>query len=134
MTVIVNRFDDTNPLNTNGVNENFQALIAAINALAGSNVVQLGVVVDDSPLYMPKTGGTFIGQIAAPSVLIAGELALTRADVATTVLEGVVKAAAILADISTSVSSPPTQAEVLAIKTGLNTLLANLRAAGIQAT
>lgn len=134
MTVILNRFDDTNPLNTDGVNENFQALVAAINALGGSNLLQLGVVTDDSPQYMPKTGGTFIGQITAPSIMIGASPAVSRADLATTVVAGVVKQAAILADFATSISNPPTQAEVNALKAHLNTLLANLRAAGLQAT
>lgn len=133
MTVLLQRFDDENPLNTADINLNFQALVAAVNALTGSNTLQLTGVVDDSPLYMPKTGGTFLGQVAMPSALVAGQPVLTRSDVATTGLAGVVLKAAALADIATAISNPPTQAEVTAIKNAFNALLANLRAAGIQA-
>lgn len=133
MTVLIQRFDDENPVNTDAINANNQALVAAINALAGSNVLQMSAVVDDSDVYMPKTGGTFSGQVAMPSALVGGQPVLTRADVATTGLAGVVLKAVALADIATGVSNPPTQAEVLSIKTAHNQLLANLRAAGIQA-
>lgn len=42
--------------------------------------------------------------------------------------------AAAVADISTSISNPPTQSEVTAIKTKVNDLLAALRATGLLAT
>ncbi len=129
MTVILQRFDDTNPLNTDAVNANFQALVAVVNALAGSNALQLGVVVDDSPQYMPKTGGTFMGQIDAPSILLDGVPVIKQDDYATTLLRGLVMKAAAVADISTSISNPPTQAEVTALKNKVNELLASMRVA-----
>lgn len=129
MTVMLQRFDDTNPLNLTDINANFQALVAAVNTLAGSNVLQLSAVVDDSPEYMPKTGGTFSGQIAAPSILLAGQPVVKQSDYATTVLRGLVMKANAVADIASAISSPPTQAEVTAIKTTVNALLASMRAA-----
>lgn len=134
MTVIVQRFDEDNPLTYEALNANLQALVSAINAIAGDDVLQLGVVVDDSPQYMPKTGGTFTGQIVAPSMLIGSDAVVTRATTAEAALRGVVLAAAALADFAGTFSSPPTQAECNALKTAHNTLLARLRASGALLT
>lgn len=130
MTVTVHRFGVDDPFSLDKLNDVHQALVSAINALAGDDVLQLGVPVDSSPQYMPKTGGEFLGQIKAPSILIGVNAVVTRADTATTALAGVVKAATAVADIATAISNPPTQAEVTAIKNSVNSLLAALRVAG----
>lgn len=132
MTVIVTRFDENNPVTHELINGNFQALIAAINAMAGSAVLQLGAITDDSPQYMPKAGGVFLGQISAPAMLVGASPVATEDDLvaATTTDYGFVKMAVALADVSTSISGTYVQAEVLALKTAINALLAKMRTAG----
>ena len=130
MTVILERFDDNNPVNTPAINANFQAIVAAVNALAGSNVLQLGVLVDDSPLYMPKTGGAFSGQISAPSMVLNGNAVVARGDLASTGLAGLVKAAAAVADLAGTPGVTYQQLEIIGIYAKINALLAALRTAG----
>lgn len=134
MPVILHRFDEDNPLELAKVNANFQALVAAINALAGENAVQLGVVIDDSPQYMPKTGGTFLGQVAAPALLVNGAAVVTTATAATGSVRGAVKQAATLAAMATAISNPPTQAQVTELRDLANTIIARLKAAEAMAT
>ncbi len=129
MTIVVNRFDEDNPFELDKLNDNFQLLIAAINTLAGDDVLSLGAVVDASPQYMPKTGGTFLGQVVAPSLIVDGAAVVTTATAATTAVRGAVKMALAVADLAGSISNPPTQAEVTAIRDKVNALLAALRTA-----
>ena len=102
--------------------------------LAAEQLLQLGVTPGVYSGYMPVTGGTFQGQITAPSVLM-GPVGGTQYEVvtknsfATTAAAGIVKQMAAIADISTSISNPPTQAEVTAIKDKVNALLAAARTA-----
>ena len=109
--------------------------MAAINALAAEPLLQLGVTPGVSAGYMPVTGGTFQGQITAPSILV-GPVAGPQYDVvttnsaATTAAKGIVKMAAAVADLAQAISNPPTQAEVTAIQNKINALLAALRTAG----
>lgn len=142
MTVIINRFDEDNPVTFAALNENFQAIVSAINAMAGSNVLQLGALADDSPQYMPKAGGVFAGQISAPAILVGADPVVTDSEItdvvrdtdhATTVAYGLVKQLATLADVSTSISGTYQQAEVTALKTAINALLAAMRTAGVLA-
>lgn len=133
MTVVVNRFDEDNPFELDKLNENFQALIAAINALAADDVLSLGVIVDSSPQYMPKTGGTFTGQVAMPSAIVGGAPAVTTATAATSATRGAVRMALAVADLAAAISNPPTQAEVTAIRDKVNALMASLRVAGVLA-
>jgi hypothetical protein len=133
MTVIVNRFDEGNPFELDKLNDNFQLLIAAINALAGDDVLSLGALVDTSPQYMPKTGGTFVGAVAMPSATVGGAAVVTTAIAATTATRGAVKMALAVANLAGSITNPPTQAEVTAIFNKVNALLAELRTAGLLA-
>jgi len=86
------------PFELSALDANFAALVAAINALAAEPLLQLGVTPGVAAGFMPVTGGAFVGQITAPSMLI-GPVAgpqvdvLTRNDIATTGLAGVVKKA-----------------------------------------
>lgn len=133
MTVIVNRFDENNPFELDKLNQNFQALIAAVNALAGDDVLSLGVVTDDSPQYMPKTGGTFLGHVTAPSLEVGGAAVVTTASAASSATRGAVLRALAVASLAGGISNPPTQAEVAAIYNGVNALLVALRNAGVLA-
>ena len=86
------------PFQLSLLDANFAALVAAINALAAEPLLQLGVTPGVAAGFMPVTGGAFVGQITAPSMLIGPVEGpqvdvLTRADLATTGLAGVVKKA-----------------------------------------
>lgn len=134
MPVILNRFDEDNPLTLEAVNANFQALVAVVNSLAGENAVQLGVLLDDSPQYMPKAGGTFLGQVVAPSILIGTAPVVTTATAATAAVRGAVKQASALAAMATAIGNPPTQSQVTELRDLLNSLIAALKAAEQMAT
>lgn len=133
-TVVLNRFDEDNPLDYDKLNANMQAIVAAINALAGDDVLQLGVVVDDSPQYMPKAGGTFLGQVAAPSMLVDSSPVVTQATVATAGARGSVKQAAAVAALTQSISASPTQGQVQNIQTALNAVITAMKAADQMVT
>lgn len=96
------------PFSIDGMNDNFAAIVAAINALAAEPLLQLGVTPGNLSGYMPITGGSFQGQITAPSVLI-GPVAgpqyagLTVNDLASTGAPGVVKKA--LANVDATASA-----------------------------
>ena len=123
------------PFSLTALDANIAAIVAAINALAAEPLLQLGVTPGVSAGYMPVTGGTFQGQITAPSILV-GPVAGPQYDVvttnsaATTAAKGIVKMAAAVADLAQAISNPPTQAEVTAIQNKINALLAALRTAG----
>lgn len=126
------------PFSLAGLDANFAAVVAAVNTLSTTPLLQLGATPGVFSGYLPLTGGTLAGQISAPSMLIgppggpftavihAGNLA----DVATA---GIVKKMPAIANIGGSVSNPPTQAEVTAIRDKVDALLAALRTAGILA-
>ena len=122
------------PFSLANLDANFAVFVAAINGLAAEQLLQLGVTPGVYSGYMPVTDGTFQGQITAPSVLM-GPVGGTQYEVvtknsfATTAAAGIVKQMAAIADISTSISNPPTQAEVTAIKDKVNALLAAARTA-----
>ena len=123
------------PFSLGSLDANFAALVSAINGLAAEPLLQLGVSPGVFSGYLPISGGALYGSLSAPSILVGpvgGPFAdvITKNDAATTALKGIVKMALAVADISTSISNPPTQAEVTAIKTTVNALLAALRAAG----
>lgn len=141
MTVqTINRFDEDTPFTLARLNDNFQRLVAAVNTLAGEQIVQLGTVGgDDGSGALPITGGTLLGQLAAPSVVVgpAGGTqypVVTTNDAPTASVRGAVLRAAAIASVSTSISNPPTQAEVTALKTAINDILAAARTAGWLAT
>ncbi len=122
------------PFSLANLDANFAVFVAAINGLAAEPLLQLGVTPGVYSGYMPVTGGTFQGQITAPSVLMGPvggtqHEVVTKNSFATTAAAGIVKQMAAIADISTSISNPPTQAEVTAIKDKVNALLAAARTA-----
>lgn len=122
------------PFSLANLDANFAVFVAAINGLAAEPLLQLGVTPGVYSGYMPVTGGTFQGQITAPSVLMGPvggtqHEVVTKNSFATTAAAGIVKQMAAIADISTSISNPPTQAEVTAIKDKVNALLAAARGA-----
>jgi hypothetical protein len=131
--------EDT-PFSAASFNTIIGQLLSAINALAGEGVLVFGTAPgNDGTGYVPETGGTYYGQIAAPSVLLGlpsgtQHLAISAGDLASTATAGVVKKAAAVADLGLTISSPPTQGEVDAIMDKVNALLAALRAAGSLAT
>lgn len=136
----INRFNENNPLTREKINENFQALMALINTLAGEVVVQFNNAPgNDGSQFVPKTGGAFFGQITAPSLLVGPNEGtkhpvLTTDSAATEAVRGAVRMAAEVADLTQSISNPPTQSEVQAIQAKVNALLAALRTAGMVAT
>lgn len=137
--VILTRFDAAAPFALDQLNANFQALAAALNSLAGERLVQLGTAAgNDGSGYVPEVGGTFLGQIKAPSILVgpAGETqhpVLTTDSAASEAVRGAVLQAAELAELTQSISSTPTQGQVEAIQAKLNSLIAALKAAGAMA-
>ena len=134
--IVLTRFNTNNPFTIKDLNENFAAIVAAVNAMAGEEVVQMGAVGNlDSGGYVPKSGGRFYGQVSAPSLVIGPDAgpynaAVTVEDAPTGATRGVVLQAAAVADLAQSISNPPTQAEVTAIQDKINDLLTAARAAG----
>jgi len=98
--VIVQRFGPEDAsFSLDALNQNFAAVVAAVNALAADTLLQLGVTPGNLNGYLPITGGSLAGQVTAPSVLIgpvAGPQypAVTTNDAATAGVRGVVKQAA----------------------------------------
>ncbi len=126
------------PFSLEKLDANIAAIVSAINALAAEPLLQLGVTPGVLSGYMPVTGGSFFGQISAPSILVGppeGPQAdvVTTADAATTALRGLVKQIAAVADLGQGISNPPTQAQVQAIQAKINELLAAARAAAVLA-
>ena len=124
------------PFTLAGLDANFAAIVAAINALSTTPLLQLGATPGTFSGYLPLTGGTLAGQISAPSMLIgppAGPFyAVMHANsLATTGAAGIVKKMAAVADLTTAISNPPTQAEVTEIKNKINALLAAARTAAM---
>ncbi len=122
------------PFSLQALDDNFAAIVAAINALSITPLLQLGATPGVFSAYMPLTGGSFAGQISAPSMLIgppAGPFfdVITANDTATTAVKGLVKQMTTIADIATAISNPPTQAQVTEIKDKINALLAAARTA-----
>ena len=129
-------FSDPADITPEQLNEVFQGLVAAVNSLAGSEIITYGTPVNPDPTYVPRAGGRFDGEVIAPSILIGASgqplhPVVTTKDKASTNAEGITRIASEVANVSESVSSPPTQAEVEVIAQKVNELLAALRAAGL---
>lgn len=106
--VIVQKFGPEDAsFSLDALNQNFAAMVAAINALAAETVLQLGVTPGNLSGYLPITGGTLAGQLTAPSMLV-GPVGgtqypvVTTNDAATAGVRGVVKQAAANVDASAS--------------------------------
>jgi len=138
--VSVPRFGpDGLPFNLDNLNAALQAIIGAVNSLSAEPLLQLTPAPGNSGAYLPITGGALQGELSAPSIVVgpaAGEkyAVVTKNDKATPAAEGIVLACQALADLSQSITNPPTRAEVQAIQGQLNTLLARMRTAGQLAT
>jgi len=139
MAVVIERFTDANPADINKLNANFAALVGIVNALAGDTLLELSPAPgNDGGVYLPIAGGTLLGQLQAPSVLVGpngGQKyeVITTNDTATAAAAGIVLAAGNVAQLAQAVSNPPTQAEVQAISDKVDELLAALVAAGEMA-
>lgn len=102
---LIFRFSDGEPFTLEKLNANFAQMLSAVNALAGEQLLTLGTppgAID----YVPVTGGSFAGQIAAPSLLVgppgSQSPVVTLADVASTADPGVVKQTAAQANATAS--------------------------------
>lgn len=134
------RFSATEPFTLEKLNSNFEQMVAAINALSADQLLTLGTPAGALE-YVPVTGGSFAGQIAAPSVVVgppgAAQPVVTLGDVADETDLGIVKRAAAQADAASSavaVAAPDApaqtagyvQADVQAIATLANELKSDL--------
>jgi len=139
MAVVIERFTQNNPADINKLNANFAALVGAINALVGDSLLELSPAPgNDGGVYLPIAGGTLLGQLQAPSILVGPNggnkyEVITTDDTATAAKEGIVLAAANVAQLAQAVSNPPTQAEVQALSDKVDELLAALVASGEMA-
>ena len=124
------------PFSLAALDANNAAIVAAINALSTTPLLQLGATPGVFSAYLPLTGGSLYGQLSAPSMLIGPPggpfYAVIHANsLATTAAAGLVKKMAAVADLATAISNPPTQAEVTEIKNKINALLAAARTAAM---
>jgi len=122
------------PFSLAALDGNFAAIVAAINELSITPLLQLGATPGVFSGYLPLTGGSLAGQISAPSMLIGPPggpfyAVIDASILATTAAAGLVKKMAAVADLATAISNPPTQAEVTEIKNKINALLAAARTA-----
>ncbi len=70
-TTVLYLFDDTNPPTLAKLTHNFQALASLINGLTGDFTVELSPAPGDiSGDFVPVSGGPFLGQISAPSIVV----------------------------------------------------------------
>jgi hypothetical protein len=122
------------PFSLVALDDNFAAIVAAVNELSTTPLLQLGATPGVFSGYLPLTGGSLAGQISAPSMLIGPpggpfDAVIHAANLATTAAAGLVKKMAAVADLATAISNPPTQAEVTEIRDKINALLAAARTA-----
>jgi len=135
--VVIDKFNESNQFSLNKLNSNFQSLVATINAIAADTLLQFGVSPGNQSDYMPVVGGSFQGQITAPSVLVgpvggSQYNVITTNDTATTTAVGVVKQATAVVDLNQTIAGP-TVGEVQAISDKVDEILAALRTAGVLA-
>lgn len=133
-------FDADNPLDEAQVTQALQLIAGVVNGLAGEATLKVGSAPSNpNPDYVAQTGGNFLGQITASSVLVGPPsgtqyAVVTKNDLATSSAAGIAKAAAALADLNQTISGSYTQAEVQAISDKVDALLAALRTAGVLET
>lgn len=124
MSTVLIQFDDDN-LTPDNVNANFEAPAAAVNGLNGEVVLTVGAAEQGGSLaFVPVTGGRFLGQITAPSLLI-GPPAGTQKPVLT---QG--DSATAIANLEQTIAGAYTPAQVQALSNKLDELLDKLRTAG----
>jgi hypothetical protein len=134
-TLTLQKFSGDHPFSIDELNITLDAIAGTINGLAGQQVIQFTPLGgNDNSAYVPASGGDFTGPITAPSMQIGDESAkypvLTTDDAATTAIKGPVLKAAAVSALTQTISASPTQAEVTAIQTKLNDLIAKMKTAG----
>jgi len=131
MAVILEKFDTENPFSIDKVNANFAAIAAVVNSALGDTQLQFGSTPNANPEFLSIMGGTLLGQLTAPSLLI-GTMKETKYPVVTTKDKakidkvGLIKQAAKVALLSQTISATPSQSEVQAISTALDGLISAL--------
>ena len=136
---VIFQFGDDEPFTLMKLNANFANLAAGLNALSGDPLFQVGTVPGGSGGFVPVTGGQFLGQIGAPSLVVgpvggAQHPVLTTVSVATVSDVGVVKQALASADTAPAAGDTYSQTQVQALLDELRDLKAKLRTAGVLAT
>jgi len=131
MSVVIEKFDETNPFSIAKLNNNLSAIVAVINTVLGDTQLQFGTTPSGDPTHLPITGGTLLGQLTVPSLLVGPSVGpkyepITTNDSATEIAAGIVKRAANVAQLSQVISATPSQAEVQALTDAFDALLAAL--------
>lgn len=136
--VLLYEFSATEPFTLDKLNVNFQGLASVVNALAAEQVAQFGSA-SPSAQYLGIGGGTLLGQLAAPSILVGPDggtkyAVVTTNNAATPATRGAVLQAAAVADLSLTAGASYSQAQLQAVINKVDALLAALRTAGVLAT
>lgn len=136
--VLLYEFSATEPFTVDKLNVNFQALVSTVNALAAEQVAQFGLA-SPSAQYLGIAGGTLLGQLAAPSILVGPDggtkyPVVTTNDAATTATRGAVKQGAAVASLGLTAGVAYSQAQMQAVISKLDELLSAMRVAGLLAT
>lgn len=95
------------PFSLDALNEALAAIVASINALSADPLLQYGVTPGNNSSYLSTIGGSLLGQLTAPSILVGPVggtqyAVVTLNDLATTAVPGVVKKATLNADQATT--------------------------------
>jgi len=137
MSVVIEKFDETNPFSIAKLNNNLSAIVAVINTVMGDTQLQFGTTPSGNPTSLPITGGTLLGQLTVPSLLVGPSVGpkyepITTNDSATEIVAGIVRRAANVAQLSQAISATPSQAEVQALTDAFDALLAALVASEVM--
>jgi hypothetical protein len=95
------------PFSLAALDANFAAVVAAVNELSTTPLLQLGAIPGVFSGYLPLTGGSCAGQISAPSLLVGPpggpfNAVIDASNLATAAAAGIVKKAAANADVATA--------------------------------
>lgn len=121
MPTLIHQFDESNPFSVDKLNDSLAKLVGAINALAQDSQLQLSPAPgNDGNVYVPVSGGSFVGQVSFPSVLIGDPdgvqySPLTKEDVVS------------LSALSLTASGSYTQSEIQSIADKLDVLITALK-------
>jgi hypothetical protein len=136
--VLITKFGVDVPFSLAELNKNFERLVASLNAISVTPLVQFSAVPGVPAGAMPTTGGAFSGAISTPSALIGppgGPFAVVVDQnlIATQVARGAVKQAAPVANTAPAQGGAYVQADVQAILTELRAVKTALVNAGLMA-
>lgn len=136
--VLLYEFSATEPFTIDKLNVNFQGVASTLNALAAEQVLQFGSA-SPSAQYLGIGGGTLLGQLAAPAILVGPDggtkyPVVTTNDAATEATRGALLQAAAVADLGLTAGAAYNQAQAQAIIDKVDALLAALRVSGALAT